>query len=795
MIPTNTASGRRFALVSLLAWVLVAGAGCSDNGNSEGDTGPAQNADGGPVCPFDEIGEPGKAASMEVGSTQNGHICPKQDQDWYEFSLSKQRQIVDVSLSYATQLTSVQPAYRIWSTSGGEKDENVGSSPAEKDTQIAGQHCLGEGTYKVEVYDRQNDDEDRRRPYSLKLETTDNPDQHEPNDGRDEAVAMQGGGSKEGYIACKGDEDWYSIEIPDGNVLKFELNSDEVDYQPQVQVLGPSGDDTVYASAANNQAGGKKTQISRFAVVPEGGKYFVKVADNPDEPEEGEKDEADAKVPYTLKLTLQSDTDQHEPNDDSEKATDITDGGAASCGSGWGQTFEALGTIGGEKDQDWYRVPLDGCGDGIVDAEVELAGGGDVELNKEIQLRLRMVRPHEQTDCSSNNDCDVINAECDRSLDCRGLGAACDKQRAYCTGGIKQCMPSGKCGVIQVQREFPCTKNKAQYRDGCGEGKHANRADIGAPLPETDAVYFQVTDVGFDGAAPEAPYTLRVRVQNETDSNEPNNFYIGNDALFDNHAENLNHERGKEIPVYDCTNQTMSSHGDAGGDAHDGGTSDGGASDSGGSMDTAMSQDTAMSEDTAMSQDTSMSQDTGGGGGDDLLPTGCCAGSAEWTTGAISYDNDVDHFKYKHPCPEGDCVMNFHYRLESGPVDHFMNVLSSGPREWYTLAAQCEQGNQSSVGPTVSGAQLTSGQPNVCFYAFQGHGSKDDRHTYGLKIEDNTGEFEDNAFVPSTRDWDPSQQYSFCIEKVADGCPGPPCNKADNGECNGGGEPNRHGCN
>jgi len=739
-----------------LAFALAAGLGCSKSPEGDGDTGaPRPDGREGPRCEFDEIGEAGEAASLEVGEQKNGHICPIQDEDWYAFSLSEARRIVDVSVGFSTGLTSVQPAYKIWTaTDDGGTDEVVGSSPSTEDaTQITRQHCLDQGDYRLVVYDRGYDDEDRRRPYAVSLDSTDNPDGQEPNEDRDGAVSLQSGDSKEGYIACRGDQDWYSIEVPDGNVLQFELNSAEVDYVPQVEVLGESGDETVYASAANEQAGGGETAIKRFAVVPEGGTYYLNVSDKTGE-------NADASEPYTLSVEVRSDTDPNEPNDNAEESTELTGGGSASCGSSWGQTYETVGTIGGEKDQDWFRLPLQGCENGVVDADVELQGGGSQELNEKLQLRLRMVRPHAPTSCSSNDDCDVLEAECDRGLDCRAMGGVCNQERAYCTGGIDQCLPSGSCGAIQVQREFPCPPDRAPYRDECGSGELANRAAIGAPLPETDAVYFQVSDIGFDGAAPDAPYSLRVRVQQETDANEPNNVYIGNDALFDNHAEEVNHDRANEVPVHDCTPQTTSSHGD------------GGSGDSGG-----------------------MSSDSGGGGTADSGggTRQCCQAGAEWTTGAISYDNDIDRFKYQHPCPGGDCVMNFHYEIDAGPVDHLFNVLRGGRAGWYSLVTQCEQGSHQQAGPTVSGAKVQSGgEPNLCFYAYEGHGSEDDPYTYGLKIGDKTDEFSDNAFKPQGRDWDPNQSYRFCIEKVAEGCPGPPCDKAENGQCDGGGGPNQH---
>jgi hypothetical protein len=78
-----------------------------------------------------------------------------------------------------------------------------------------------------------------------------------------------------------------------------------------------------------------------------------------------------------------------------------------------------------------------------------------------------------------------------------------------------------------------------------------------------------------------------------------------------------------------------------------------------------------------------------------------------------------------------------------------------------------------SVGGTAASDQ--------CFYAYQGH--EGSPFQYGVVVRDLREFLSDGRTVdPSTRDWDAEQNYTICIEKVANGCQ-TPCELADDDTC------------
>jgi hypothetical protein len=127
---------------------------------------------------------------------------------------------------------------------------------------------------------------------------------------------------------------------------------------------------------------------------------------------------------------------------------------------------------------------------------------------------------------------------------------------------------------------------------------------------------------------------------------------------------------------------------------------------------------------------------------------GDCCGAGTWVEGRIAYQNDLDLYRYGHPCPGGDCMVRLHYQIDAGPVDHVFAVLDDGGRLFFDR----------NFGNGSTGTLGGLGATDDCFYASRDHES------YVLLVRD---------FATPSRDWDTEQRYRFCVEKIAASCQAP----------------------
>lgn len=778
---TNTACGRRGSgeLRGAPRWTAIAvavaigvvglGVGCDNGGGGGGDEIDAA----GPSCDYDESGSADAAADLAIGEATEGYICPKGDEDWYAFSVDQERSILGVSLKMKRKLTDVKPTFQVHAVeedgSLGEVVANPGSSMAEREVQA--DFCLDRGDYKMVVRDRGNDDTDLRTAYELKLTTEENPDDAEPNDSREESIALQPEEPTTGYIACRGDVDWYKFDVPDGQIFRFHLEAEKPDYQPKATVYRGENDEAL-VEVANEASPRKATALRRYVVVPNAGTYYIAVSDD-----DGE--DADASVPYEIRYELIEDADPNEPNDDPSEATEA--GSAASCTSSWSTVLDTTGTIGAEGDDDWFRIPLNGCDGGVLEATmvVETTGLSTEQkwkTNENVQAAVTMIRPDTKSSCSDDSECRLLEGrDCTSRADCSGLFESCTRQ-GKCAGAV-ECLPEGDCGAVQVQRNHECQENFETCDADSGEDPPVNRAEFAAPIFGGDAVYLRAGDFQGDGAAPERIYSLRVRVHDDPDPNEPNDYFV-------NSPENglsppVHRQRARKIPVYDCAMPSQTQAGALEGDTADTASMD--ATDSGGmTMDAAVDTDGDGAADATMDTGTvDTGMDTGGGGGPGLEP-GCCA-NKEWVKGAIAYQNDQDWFEYQHPCPGQDCTIRIHYDIEGGPVDTAMNVYQAGASNPWLSAFDVDQKEQQDPRSGTYGGLTSQAR---CAYAYQGHTAGDGTYYYGLKVGDeveSVSREEVTITNQDSRDWSPKQIYRVCVEKISDSCEEPPCKVYENG--------------
>ena len=151
---------------------------------------------------------------------------------------------------------------------------------------------------------------------------------------------------------------------------------------------------------------------------------------------------------------------------------------------------------------------------------------------------------------------------------------------------------------------------------------------------------------------------------------------------------------------------------------------------------------------------------------------GDCCGSGTWEEGILSYDGDIDWYRYPHPCPGSDCTMRVSYAVDGGSVDHVISV-HAGEEIWYSLFDIEEEESHASRNGSLGG----SSEGDSCFYAYQGH----DISYYYISVRDLLEYFPNGQVVPASRDWSDGQAFHLCVEKVADTCLEPPCKVYTNG--------------
>ncbi len=153
-----------------------------------------------------------------------------------------------------------------------------------------------------------------------------------------------------------------------------------------------------------------------------------------------------------------------------------------------------------------------------------------------------------------------------------------------------------------------------------------------------------------------------------------------------------------------------------------------------------------------------------------------CCGPDTWVSGYLSYSYDQDWFRYSHPCPGQDCILQIHLEFDSGPVDFHLQVYDDD-NFWYdTVVDIVEQENHPATSDHFGGL----GADDKCFYGFAGHVSDgEDPFWYHLAIRDtiyvSEGQEENGSW-----DWSTDQAYRFCIETLAIGCQAP-CQVWDDG--------------
>jgi len=541
LIPTRTASSRSAGLCGLIVALLAVSLGAGACKGEDDD--PAKIEPGQADCTTDSSEDPTTAAALAAG-TATGFICPVEDEDWYTFTVPANDHILNVQLSLSEPISAVQPTYAVFEKTGDPPKLVAQPPAAEVGTALSIDHCVAPGDYVVVVRDDGSDAQDYRHPYTVTINSQPDPDPEEPNDDKASAITFQAP-SMTGAIACRGDQDWYRVTVPQGNIVQLKLTSAIATYEPTLRLY--NGADELIAMESNLSGSVRETAIDRYVVVGTGGDYWVQVSDD-----DGEN--ADPNVTYQLGVSFIPDVDPNEPNNHPDEATPVS-AQPLVCGGSWTGWMTLTGSIGSPGDNDWYAVPLQGCDKGVL--EVEMAMNSPVgpaaqrALNAEVQASISVVRAHTDSPCQDDSECATLNIACEGPRQCNRYFGSCLPE-GLCAGAVV-CLPTGTCGGTVVQRRWRCEPSLAECQASSNAAPPPNMVRTAIPILGEDLMYVRASDFQSDGAAPDVTYTLRVRVRSEPDPNEPDNIYL-NELSQDINESRPGAGRGfRALNVLDCT--------------------------------------------------------------------------------------------------------------------------------------------------------------------------------------------------------------------------------------------------
>jgi len=172
------------------------------------------------LVPDKDTYEPNNSAeeAKDPGAAQ-GYISYQGDEDWFKVAAQNAGMILHLDLTNDSQ-TPVDLRYEAYMPDGttpinaGQDDDGM------RDT--ADLHDIlpmpEAGTYYVRITDANDDDSDTDVGYTLALSTENNPDPRDRSGGNDnweDATAINSGQTvSDGYLATRGDTDWYVITSP-----------------------------------------------------------------------------------------------------------------------------------------------------------------------------------------------------------------------------------------------------------------------------------------------------------------------------------------------------------------------------------------------------------------------------------------------------------------------------------------------------------------------------------------------------------------------------------------------------
>lgn len=505
-----------------LAAALLLASACGEDGGNAADAGP----DSGEACSWDEDDDPSAAGVLASGTAVEGYVCPQGDQDWYAINVPQSSDLLRVDLELDAPVSPLNLTYGVWDAAALE----VLLSPESSESVTAGAplgivHGLAPGDYKLVVRDRGDDAEDVWHPYRLTVATLADPDPSEPNNAEGQATAY-GSSAIEGYIAYRGDQDWYRIEAEAHDLLSVRLTMPAGGIAPSFTVLDA---EAAVLSAGVNEAGQfEPTDLSYVQALDTQGSYYVVVKDD-------DELDYDLETPYELELSLAPDPDANEANDHPDQATTL---GSLQCNaymSSWSDWIENTGYIASSGDVDWFGLELLNCGRGIIEIEVAFASPGT--LPEGLEASVRLVRQVDSYECAVDSECVELPKACDYDLDCFRFGNTC-LSSGVCAGS-GACIGGAACGV--------------DHMAVAAEEGSPGTVLLSAPLFWSEVPFFvAVADYQGDSYSAAHQYTVRARARWDPDGFEPTEAMTAGPPQSDDPV--IEHVAyAEEVPVHDCT--------------------------------------------------------------------------------------------------------------------------------------------------------------------------------------------------------------------------------------------------
>ncbi|MCP4606122.1 MAG: hypothetical protein GY847_37355 [Proteobacteria bacterium] len=527
---------KREALSHILIMALV----CGCNGTNKESPDAGADSESSSPCPWDDDDEYAQAGELSVENPVEGFLCPKGDQDWYEFTIPDGYDILTVELSIEAPVSPIDPTYAIW-TAGAEdpliapkSDESA--APSEPIKIV---HGLESGEYLIVVKDRANDAEDVRHPYRLSVSIANDMDSNEPNNSDAQATKSSATPMK-GYISYRGDEDWYEIESQERSVANVSLTMPKGGIEPAYRIVDPNGD--VMISNANEAGKREATSLSYLQALQSAGSYFVVISDD-------DNIDYDLETPYALEVSLEQDPDQNEANDHPSEATELS---SLTCDNDWSDWINSEGYIGSSGDIDWYKINVDNCGRGVI--EIDISFGSQKSLPEDLQASVRLVRNVDEEPCTVDQDCQKLSTKrCEIDETCSQYGNNCLSEGVCAGTGV--CLPTGQCGAALCSESAPLTITNPNNPLEQITNPERGKVLLSAPLFGLSPVYIAVEDYHGDAHSLDHAYTIRTRVRTDPDIREPSEVYAAGPADIDDEIS-AQTAVAKEVTVHDCTQET-----------------------------------------------------------------------------------------------------------------------------------------------------------------------------------------------------------------------------------------------
>ncbi|MCD6497003.1 MAG: PPC domain-containing protein [Deltaproteobacteria bacterium] len=326
--------------------VMLAVSGCSKKkGNTSSGKDKAASS-GGPAQ---------RIQKTKDGVIGTATIAKKGDKRTFQVDVKK-GMLIDLSLTNAPATSSsVDYTADLIDPQGKRvarmQDGNGSDGTTTINTRVYGQVA---GTYKVVVYDWDNDEVDPKQPFKLTVRIMADPDSLEPNNGpnldSNKALAkpIVLGKPISAFLEYRGDEDWYKFQAKKNTIVDVRLTnapatSSPLDYT--VELWNATTKHKVWRMGDGNGSDGT-TVLATRAYVPADGTYYIRVYD-------WDGDDYDSHAGYKLTVVALPEPDKNEPNNggnlDGSRAlaTPLQSGKTVIC---W---IEYRG------DQDWFKIPAD----------------------------------------------------------------------------------------------------------------------------------------------------------------------------------------------------------------------------------------------------------------------------------------------------------------------------------------------------------------------------------------------------------------------------------------------------